>query len=76
MKRKIAIEIEKEIEEYWLFRGVYDDGVQKRVIAEKEFDKLPTTREIAMFLEESKATFVSIEHNFRFPDPESELPFE
>lgn len=76
MKRKIAIEIEKEIEEYWLLRGIYDDGVQKKVISEKEFDKLPTTREIVMFLEESKATFVSIEHNFRFPDPESELPFE
>ena len=76
MKRKIAIEIEKEIEEYWLLRGVYDDGVQKKVISEKEFDKLPTTREIVMFLEESKATSVSIEHNFRFPDPESELPLE
>lgn len=74
MKRKIAIEIEKEIEEYWLLRGVYDDGVQKKVIAEKEFDRLPTMGEIAKFLEESKATFVSIEHNFRFP--ESELPFE
>lgn len=76
MKRKIAIEIEKEIEEYWLLRGIYDNGVQKKVISEKEFDKLPTTREITMFLEESKATFVSIEHNFRFLDPESELPFE
>lgn len=76
MKRKIAIEIEKEIEEYWLLRGIYDDGVQKKVISEKEFDRLPTIGEIAMFLEESKATFVSIEHNFRFPDPESELPFE
>ena len=74
MKRKIAIEIEKEIEEYWLLRGVYDDGVQKKVIDEKEFDRLPTMGEIAKFLEESKATFVSIEHNFRFP--ESELPFE
>lgn len=76
MKRKIAIEIEKEIEEYWLLRGVYDDGVQKRVIAEKEFKKLPTYAAVAKFLEESKATFVSMEHNYRFPDPESELPFE
>lgn len=76
MKRKIAIEIEKEIEEYWLLRGIYDDGVQKKVISEKEFDILPTMGEIVMFLKESKATFVSMEHNFRFPDPESELPFE
>lgn len=74
MKRKIVIEMEKEIEEYWLLRGVYDDGIQKRVIAEKEFGRHPTVGEIADFLEESKATFVSIEHNFRFP--ESELPFE
>ena len=74
MKRIIAIEVEKEIEEYQLLRGVYDDGVQKRVIAEKEFSKPPTYEEVAKFLEESKATFVSIEHNFRFP--ESELPFE
>ena len=76
MKRIIAIEVEKEIEEYWLLRGVYDDGVQKRVIAEKEFSKPPTYEEVAKFLEKSKATFVSVEHNFRFPDPESELPFE
>lgn len=76
MKRIIAIEVEKEIEEYWLLRGVYDDGIQKRVIAEKEFGRHPTVGEIADFLEESKATFVSVEHNFRFPDPESELPFE
>ena len=49
---------------------------KKRDISEKEFDKLPTTREIVMFLEESKATSVSIEHNFRFPHPQSELPLE
>jgi len=66
MKRKIAIEIEKEIEEYWLLRGIYDDGVQEKVISEKEFDRHPTIGEIADFLEESKATFVSIEHNYRF----------
>lgn len=76
MKKKIEIKVVKEIEEYWLLRGVYDDGVQKRVIAEKEFDRSPTVGEIAKFLEESKATFVSMEHNYRFPDPESELPFE
>ena len=76
MKRIIAIEVEKEIEEYWLLRGVYDDGVQKRVIAEKEFSNPPTYGEVAKFLEESKATFVSMEHNYRFPDSESELPFE
>ena len=35
MKRKIVIEMEKEIEEYWLLRGVQDDGVQKRVMAER-----------------------------------------
>lgn len=76
MRRKAEITIEREIYEYWLLRGIYDDGLQKRVIKEKEFDRHPTTGEIADFLEESKATFVSVEHNFRFPDPESELPFE
>lgn len=76
MKKKIEIKVVKEIEEYWLLRGIYDDGLQKRVIKEKEFDRHPTTGEIAVFLEESKATFVSVKHNFRFPDPESELPFE
>lgn len=74
MKKKIEIKVVKEIEEYWLLRGIYDDGFKKTVIAEKEFDRLPTMGEIDKFLEESKATFVSIEHNFRFP--ESELPFE
>lgn len=76
MRRKAEIKIEREIEEYWLLRGIYDDKLQKRVIAEKEFDRHPTIAEIADFLEESKATFASIERNFRFPDPESELPFE
>ena len=76
MKRKIEINVVKEIEEYWLLRGVYDDGVQKRVIAEKEFSKPPTYGAVVKFLEESKATFVSMEHNYRFPDSESELPFE
>lgn len=66
----------KRKEEYWLLRGVYDDGVKKRVIAEKEFSKPTTYGAVAKFLDESKATFVSVEHNFRFPDPESELPFE
>lgn len=74
MKKKVEIKIEREIEEYWLLRGIYDNGLQKRVVTEKEFDRHPTTCEIAEFLEESKATFVSIEHNYRFP--ESELPFE
>ena len=76
MKKKVEIKIEREIEEYWLLRGIYDNGLQKRVVTEKEFDRHPTTCEIAEFLEESKATFVSIERNYRFPDPESELPFE
>lgn len=76
MKRKIEINVVKEIEEYWLLRGVYDDGVKKRVISEKEFSNPPTYGEVAKFLEESKATFVSMEHNYRFPDSESELPFE
>lgn len=74
MQKKVEIKIEREIEEYWLLRGIYDNGLQKRVVAEKEFDRHPTTCEIAEFLEGSKATFVSIEHNFRFS--ESELPFE
>lgn len=64
------------VEEYWVMRGiknVTDDCLHttKKVIAERERGKIPTPQEIAQFLSESKADFVSVEHNYRFAD----LPF-
>lgn len=65
---------EKTIEEYWCIRGVKENIVTgaKSVIGEMKCTKEPTLNEIAIFLENSGADFVSVEHNFRF---EPDIPF-
>lgn len=69
----------KVLEKYWLMRAIKDGDMYgqpqptpKRVIAEKECVKEPTPNEIAQFLSDSKADFVSVVQNYRF---ENELPF-
>lgn len=65
---------EKTIEEYWCIRGVKENIVTgaKSVIREMKCTKEPTLNEIAIFLGNSGADFVSVEHNFRF---EPDIPF-
>lgn len=68
----------KVLEKYWLMRAIKDGDMYgqpptpKRVISEKELDHEPTPNEIAQFLSDSKADFVSVVQNYRF---ENELPF-
>lgn len=69
----------KVLEKYWLMRAIkdgdmygYPQPTPKRVISEKELDHEPTPNEIAQFLSDSKADFVSVVQNYRFA---SELPF-
>lgn len=62
----------KTLEEYWLMRGVKNKHGEKKVILEREFEHYPEKYEIAQFLVDSGADFVSVEHNFRI---EPELPF-
>lgn len=71
-------EEDKVLEEFWLMRTIKDGDMcgqpttQKRVISERELDHEPTPDEIAQFLYDSKADFVSVVQNYRF---ENELPF-
>lgn len=74
---KITESKNRVIEEYWLMRGLkktFNDCLKdvKKVIAERESGTEPTIDEIAQFLYDSKADFVSVEHNYRF---EPDLPF-
>lgn len=62
------------IEEYWVMKSVKDGKYPipiSEVIKKKELTHNPTLQEIAQFLSESKADFVSVGHNYRFAD----LPF-
>lgn len=64
----------KVLEKYWLMRAVKDEDMYrelptpKRVISEKELDHEPTLDEIAQFLSDSKADFVSVVQNYKFAD--------
>lgn len=68
----------KVLEKYWLMRAIKDGDMYgepptpKRVISEKECTNEPTPQEIAQFLSDSQADFVSVVQNYRF---ENELPF-
>ena len=66
----------KVLEKYWLMRAertveTVPGGVRKEW-KEQELDHEPTPDEIAQFLSDSKADFVSVAQNYRF---ENELPF-
>lgn len=69
----------KVLEKYWFMRAIkdgdmygYPQPTPKIVISEKECTHEPTPNEIAQFLSDSKADFVSVVQNYRF---ENELPF-
>lgn len=70
---KVSIPKEVDIEEYFVLRAIINIGLKKTVIREKEFSKRPTLENIAAFLEETGASFVSVECNFRFQE---KLPFD
>lgn len=66
----------KVLEKYWLMRAEKKEGKYpipySESFKEKELDHEPTPQEIAQFLSDSKADFVSVVQNYRF---ENELPF-
>ena len=66
----------KVLEEFWVMKAertteAVAGGVRKEW-KEQELDHEPTPDEIAQFLSDSKADFVSVVQNYRF---ENELPF-
>lgn len=67
---------EKVLEEYFVMRAVKNSNFApnktKQVFKEKECNQQPTHEEIAKFLSDAGADFVSVEHNYRF---EPDLPF-
>ena len=73
MIHDVSIPRNVELEEYYVLRGIVDDSATKKVIKEKEFSNRPTFSDIAIFLEESKASFASLVTNYRHVD--NELPF-
>lgn len=64
----------KALEEFWVMRAVVSDCTKKvkAVTDEKELDHEPTPQEIAQFLSDGKADFVSVVQNYRF---QNDLPF-
>lgn len=66
----------KVLEQYWVMRAEKKEGKYpipySEAVKEKELDHEPTPNEIAQFLFDSKADFVSVVQNYRF---ENELPF-
>ncbi len=75
MVKTVKINHGVHIEGYYLLRAFSDNpGFGKEKNSVKEFDHNPTPEEIATFLVESEADFVSVEHNYRLYK-ENELPF-
>lgn len=66
----------KVLEEFWVMRAEKKEGKYpipySESVKENELDHAPTLDEIAQFLSDSKADFVSVVQNYRFT---SELPF-
>lgn len=66
----------KILEEFWLMRAIKSNNIpfdrSKEIIKEREFEKEPSTQEIAQFLYETGADFVSVIKNYRL---EADLPF-
>ena len=66
----------KVLEKYWLMRAEKKEGKYpipySESFKEQELDHEPTPNEIAQFLSDSGADFVSVVQNYRFA---SELPF-
>ena len=72
MTHTVTIATQVQLEEYFVLRGIIEVGEKKKVISEKEFDAEPTLTDIAQFLMESGADFVSKVVNYRVS---GEMPF-
>lgn len=72
----IKHEENKALEQYWVMRAEKKEGKYpipySESFKEQELDHEPTPDEIAQFLYDSKADFVSVMQNYRFAN---ELPF-
>lgn len=66
MIHEVNVTQKRALEEYYLLRGIRNNGNKKEVIKEKEFQDKPTLDDIATFLNDSRADFVSLETNYRF----------
>lgn len=66
----------KVLEEFWIMKAEKKEGKYpipySEAVKEKDLDHNPTPQEIAQFLSDNKADFVSVVQNYRF---ENELPF-
>lgn len=66
----------KILEEFWMMRALKNSNVpfdrSKQIVKERELEKEPSAQEIAQFLYETDAEFVSVIKNYRF---EMDLPF-
>lgn len=72
MTHTLTIPAQVQIEEYYVLRGIIEVGEKKKVISEKEFTTELTLTDIAQFLAESGADFVSKVVNYRIG---GEIPF-
>lgn len=72
MKHKVTITTNKEktVEEFWIMKTSRLMDVLNSKISyvhtEKELNHKPTIEEIAQFLSDSQADFVTVSHNYRF----------
>lgn len=75
-KSLTPLEREQQLEQYWVARALKNNDMTfnytKTVVGEREFNHYPTLNEIAQFLFDSGADFVSVVQNYR---SENELPF-
>lgn len=62
---KEIFQIPLQYEEYWVLRAVNDTRDKKVVVSEREFGVPPTEQEIFDYLNLTKCSFVSVEHNYR-----------
>ncbi len=60
------------VEKYYVLRGIMSVMGAKKVVKEMELECEPTTVQIAQFLKDSGADFVSVVENYRMYN---ELPF-
>lgn len=72
MTHTVTIPTQVQIEEYFILRAIRNANGRNNVISENEFDHEPTLTDIAQFLVESGADFVSKVVNYRVG---VEIPF-
>lgn len=69
MKVNVLKKVEIEIDEYWVIRGIKDNGNKKEVVAELALNIEPNTLAIAQFLiDNPKVDFCSVLHNYALID--------